>query len=106
VVVGRKDKPRYATKPGDLRSVVDYFATANAKLQNATLDGTAASAVVYSENGHPVIRLIAEMPAGTTHTIVLHLSEPTGTAPLAVVSQPLTTMPKVMTADACAQISR
>jgi hypothetical protein len=101
VVVGRKDKPRYVTKPGDLRSVVDYFATANAKLQNATLDGTAASAVVYTENGHPVIRLIAELPAGTTHTIVLHLSEPTGTAPVAVVSQPLTTMPKVMIADSC-----
>ncbi|MCW2526482.1 MAG: hypothetical protein JWM76_1342 [Pseudonocardiales bacterium] len=100
-VVGRKDKPRVATKPGDLLSVLDYFATKGATFQNATLDGTATSAVVYSENGHPVFRIAAELPAGTTHTIVLLLREPTGSQPPLVIAQPLTSLPNITISDAC-----
>jgi len=76
-VTDRLDKnPPKNVKPGDNRSIVDYWATAGAQLESITINGAKAGAVVLDELGHRVFRIDQELPQGSTTTIVLHLAEP------------------------------
>lgn len=88
VVTARLDKPRYPTGPGDNRIQLDYYATAGAALQSATLNGRPRSVAVLSDGSHPVIRVDLELPRGAARTLVLHLTEPAGAGPPVILRQP------------------
>lgn len=88
IVMARLDKPRHPTGPGDHRIQLDYYATAGAVLQSATLNGKPRSVAVLSDGSHPVIRLDLELPRGKARTLVLHLTEPAGAGPPVILRQP------------------
>jgi hypothetical protein len=88
-VTSRTDKHSYPIEPGDNRLEVSYYATSNAQLQSASLDGTAVGVEIGAERQHPVYRLDIELPRGTTRTVVLHLQEPASSAAPIVLRQPL-----------------
>ncbi|PZS34795.1 MAG: hypothetical protein DLM58_05140 [Pseudonocardiales bacterium] len=88
-VTGRSDSRSYAIKPGDNRLEVSYFATAGGLMTGVSIDGRAATAGSGSEHGHPVYTVDLELPRGTSRTIVLHLTEPTGSGAPIVLRQPL-----------------
>lgn len=69
------DAPRGA-KPGDNRSLIDYFATPGARLQSVSLDGAQSESSVLSYRGLQVFRVDLELPRGATRTLTLHLDEP------------------------------
>jgi hypothetical protein len=98
IVMGRLDKPRYPTGPGDNRIQLDYYATTGAVLQSATLNGKPRSVAVLSDGSHPVIRLDLELPRGAAQQLVLHLTEPAGTGPPVILRQPGVT-PLAVTLD-------
>jgi Protein of unknown function (DUF4012) len=75
-VTDRLDKPPYATRAGDNRLLVSYYATAGAKLIKATVDRQPALMTPGVERGHPVYTLDVEVPAGSSRTVRLHLLEP------------------------------
>ncbi|MER5463009.1 DUF4012 domain-containing protein [Streptomyces sp. NPDC002668] len=75
-VTTRMDKPSYATRAGDNRLLVSYYATAGASLNRATIDGQTALMSPGVERGHPVYTFDVELPAGSSRTVVLHLLEP------------------------------
>jgi hypothetical protein len=75
-------------KPGDNRSIVDYFATAGAQLESASINGNLAAITVLDELGHRVFRVDQELPQGKTVTIELHLSEPANAGSPQVWYQP------------------
>lgn len=94
-VTDRLDKPAYATRKGDNRLLVSYFATEGAGLAGVTIDGRRAFAAAAAERGHPVFTLDVEVPAGRSRTVTLHLLEPpSGHAPT-VLRQRLTRPMKV-----------
>ncbi|MFJ4563671.1 DUF4012 domain-containing protein [Streptomyces caelestis] len=88
-VVQRVDAPPYDTRPGDNRLLVSYYASAEATLSGATLDGRPAQLSHGAERGRPVFTLDVELPAGATRTLVLHLLEPPGDRSPLVLRQPL-----------------
>lgn len=88
-VTVRNDKPSYPTEPGDQRINANYFATDDAKLRSATLDGTAATVVTGAERGHPTFQVDVEIPHGATRTVVFNLTEPATPGPPIIVRQPL-----------------
>jgi hypothetical protein len=88
-VTDRLDKePPPDVKPGDNRTLLDYYATAGAQLQSVSLNGTPSTANVQNDLGHPIFRMDVELPRGTTQTIELHLSEPAGAGDPIVWRQP------------------
>ncbi|WP_329318631.1 DUF4012 domain-containing protein [Streptomyces sp. NBC_01262] len=88
-VTQRVDKPLYATKPGDNRLLVSYYASTGAVLTRATLDGRTALLNSATEQGHPVFTLDMELPAQSTHTLKLYLVEPPATREPVMLNQPL-----------------
>lgn len=88
-VTDRLDRnPPAGAKPGDNRSLLDYYATSGAQLNGVTIDNSPGTANVQEDLGHPVFRFDLEIPRGATRTVQLHLTEPAGTAPPRVWSQP------------------
>jgi len=75
-VTTRLDHPPYPTKPGDNRSLLDYFATPGSELQSVSLDGKPSAASVLGYDGLSVFRMEIEIPRGQTRTVILHLDEP------------------------------
>jgi hypothetical protein len=75
-VVTRLDHPPKGAKPGDNHVLLDYFATAGARLQSVTVDGKQSVASVQTYLGHAVFRLDLELPRGKSRTVTLHLDEP------------------------------
>ena len=69
------DRPR-DVKPGDNRTLLDYFATPGTRLQSVTIDGKVSVASAHTYLGHEVYRVDVELPRGKTRAIVLHLDEP------------------------------
>jgi hypothetical protein len=88
-VDGRNDHPSYATKPGDNRVLVSYFATEGATLDAATMNGKAKAVYPQRENGHPVYEFDVELPRGVPQTLTLSLKEPAGIADPWLIKQPL-----------------
>jgi Protein of unknown function (DUF4012) len=88
-VTGREDFPTYPVRPGDNRLVVSYFATQGAVLDDITVAGRPGVGRMGAQLGHPVYTVDVEIPRGTSRTIVMHLSEPTGTGAPIVLRQPL-----------------
>ncbi|MFE9643723.1 DUF4012 domain-containing protein [Streptomyces sp. NPDC006365] len=88
-VTQRVDRPPYPTRPGDNRLLVSYFASEQAQLIKATLDGRPAQLHPATERGHPVYTLDLEHPAGSTRTLVLRLREPRSDLAPTVLRQPL-----------------
>jgi len=85
----RGDARSYPIKSGDNRLEVSYLATQGALMQGVTIAGRPGTASIGSVHGHPVYTIDLELPRGTSRTIVLHLSEPTGTGAPIVLRQPL-----------------
>src|SRR3954453_7509402 len=77
-VTTRLDDARGSAKPGDNRSLLDYFAMPGARLQSVTVNGKAGVASVRTYYGLVVFRMDLELPRGTTRTITLHRDEPAG----------------------------
>lgn len=88
-VTQRVDRPPYATRPGDNRLLVSYYATNGAGLAGATSDGRAVLANTTTERGHPVFTLDVELPRQSTRTLKLYLVEPPSTRPPILLDQPL-----------------
>jgi len=88
-VTQRADNPPYATRPGDNRLLVSYFASEGAVLTRATLDGRTALLNSGMEHGHPVFALDMELPAQSARTLKLYLVEPPATRAPVVLRQPL-----------------
>jgi hypothetical protein len=88
-VAGRNDYPSYATKPGDNRILVSYFATEGATLEAATLNGKVKAVFPQRENGHPVYQFDVELPRGVPQTLTLSLTEPAGIGDPWLMKQPL-----------------
>ncbi|PZS18055.1 MAG: hypothetical protein DLM57_06970 [Pseudonocardiales bacterium] len=87
-VNSRLDKHAYPVKPGDNRTLLDYYATDGAQLLSAALNDKPITIAVEHGLGHPIFRLDVELPRGTTQTIVLHLQEPAGDGEPQVWHQP------------------
>ena len=97
-VTTRLDQPPPGAVVGDYKTLLDYYATAGAKLQSVTLDGHPSTATVEQAFGHPIFRTEVQLPRGTTQTLVLHLEEPRGTAKPRIWQQPGVT-PITLTED-------
>lgn len=87
-VTTRLDHPPAGAKPGDNHVLLDYYASADARLLSVTLNGAPSTASASTELGHAVFRLDLELPRGTTQTIVLHLDEPAGQGDPVIWRQP------------------
>jgi len=87
-VNGRLDKHAYPVRPGDNRTLLDYYASTGAQLLSAARNGVPTTVSVEHSLGHPIYRLDVELPRGTTQTIVLHLREPAGKGEPKVWQQP------------------
>nr|WP_048422282.1 DUF4012 domain-containing protein [Mycolicibacterium obuense] len=76
---------------------VRLFATKNANLSAAILNGERVPAIVSSERGHPVFEVQVILPPGQVANINFQLSEPTVKGAVRAPSQPLinTVKPKV-----------
>ena len=85
----RTDQPTYPTQPGDQRVNANYFATAGAKLNSATLDGKPATVVTGAERGHPTFQVDVEIPHGASRTVVFTLTEPNAQETPIILRQPL-----------------
>lgn len=79
--------PPANAKPGDNRTILDYYGTTGGSLVSIRIDGKFATASVAKAFGHPVYRFDLELPRGATRTIDLHLTEPGKGAP-EIWSQP------------------
>jgi len=88
-VTGRADTHSYPVRPGDSRLAVSYFATQGALMDSISVAGQPGRGRIGVEKGHPVYTMDLELPRGTSRTIVLHLSEPSGTGAPVVLRQPL-----------------
>ena len=77
---------------------VRLFATKDAKLSTAILNGERVPAILSTERGHPVFEVQVIIPPGQSADISYQLSEPTVPGAPRVPSQPLvnTVVPKVM----------
>jgi hypothetical protein len=74
----RLDKHGPSVRPGDNRSLLDYYASDGAELLSVDLNGKPTTAAVEHDLGHPIFRVDLELPRATTQTLVLHLQEPAG----------------------------
>jgi hypothetical protein len=87
-VTTRLDRHANPVRPGDNRTLLDYYASSGAQLLSVTLNGEPATAGVEHARGHPIFRMNLELPRGTTQTVVLHLAEPAGTGTPQIWQQP------------------
>jgi hypothetical protein len=87
-VVGRADRPPPSARPGDNHALVDFYASPGAQLNSVTLNGSASTAAVEHDLGHPIFRFDLEVPRHTTQTLALHLQEPAGTGAPRIWRQP------------------
>ncbi|MGN6605820.1 MAG: DUF4012 domain-containing protein [Jatrophihabitans sp.] len=79
-------------KPGDTRTLLDFYASRGALLSSAELNGRKIEVGVVTVLGHPVFRADLELPRATTQTLKLHLVERSAdTRPLLVWHQPAVT---------------
>jgi hypothetical protein len=84
----RLDDPPYPVRPGDNRTLLDYYATPGSQLLSASLDSKLTTVGVKSERGHPIYRMDLELPRGRARTVVLHIQEPATKGPVRVWRQP------------------
>ncbi|WP_225837910.1 DUF4012 domain-containing protein [Streptomyces sp. NK08204] len=88
-VTDRLDKPAHSTHQGDNRLLVSYFATAGARLVEASEGGKRVLASPGIERGHPVYTFDVEVPAAERRTVTLRLLEPASDQPPRVLRQQL-----------------
>jgi hypothetical protein len=70
----------YPAPPGTNRMAVLYYATRGASFDSATLNGKQELLRSGLERGHPVLGDTLYLPRGQTQTLVIHLTEPSGSA--------------------------
>lgn len=87
VTRGDRDRPADA-RPGDSRTMLDYYATRGAQLLSVSLNGIPTTSSALQDRGHPIFRVNVELPRGTTQTVVLHLLEPPGSGEPLIWRQP------------------
>jgi hypothetical protein len=98
-VTNRSDVHPKTVRPGDAHDFVSYAATQGGALDSVTLDGKPTTVSAGAERGHPVYVFDLEIPVGTTHTIVMNLSEPAGKGSLVLLPQPLVHPWQISTSD-------
>jgi hypothetical protein len=84
----RADNPPYPTRPGDNKLLISYYATAGSRVQSVTVDGRNTIVAPGTEKGLVVFTLPLELKQGSTHTIVVALSEPASSGPVQILRQP------------------
>jgi hypothetical protein len=84
----RADNPPYPTRPGDNKLLISYYATAGSRVQSVTVDGRNTIVAPGTEKGLVVFTLPLELKQGSTHTIVVALSEPASGGPVQILRQP------------------
>jgi hypothetical protein len=87
--------------PGQSRTFVNYYATVDAKLTGAALDGKHVDLVIGVERGHPAFSADVEIRAGQSRTLVLEYTEPASKQPVVIPVQPLARPMTVDIADRC-----
>jgi hypothetical protein len=87
-VLGRLDRHDSSVKPGDNRTLLDYYASNGALLLSATLNGKPTGMAVANDLNHVIFRDDIELPRGQTQTLVLHLQEPAGVGTPQIWRQP------------------
>ncbi len=96
----RADTRDHATRAGDNRLLVAYYASPGARIRSVTVDGRPQQSATLVQNGLTVVTLDVELPRATTTTIRIRLVEPADTAAApSVLRQPLV-RPLVVTVDA------
>lgn len=75
--------------PGLSRTYLTVYTALGSQLAGATLDGAPLATVPYVADGRPSFAALLDIKPGATATVVLHLSEPAGLAPVTDVQQPL-----------------
>ena len=97
-VLGSTGKPGFPQNPGDNALIVTYYGTQGGELAGVLVDNQQSTAQSGREKGHPVFTVDLALARGSTHTIVLNLTEP-GTGTPIVRLQPMVT-PMTSTASA------
>lgn len=88
-VTDRLDQsPPKNVKPGDNRTLLDYWATDGADLLSVTVNGAPVTASSMTALGHQVFRMDLELPRAASKKIVIHLREPTGSGSPIIWRQP------------------
>ncbi len=82
----REDKPAYPTKPGDDKLLISYYYPAGVAIRSVSVNGAPVTVVSTTEKGSEVFSLSVEIPRGTTSTIVVTSSGPSG--PVTILRQP------------------
>lgn len=68
---------------------LSVYAAVGAQLTAATIDGHPTGLVTLEENGRPSYNTLLALPPGRSSTVVMHLTEPTGSPLVAYRPQPL-----------------
>jgi hypothetical protein len=88
-VTVRADTAGAASRPGDNRLLVTYYASVGAKIRSISLDGRALRFATAPENGLTTVTLDVELPRTATRTLRVVVEEPAASAPVQVIRQPL-----------------
>ncbi|SNT30586.1 DUF4012 domain-containing protein [Rhodococcoides kyotonense] len=101
-VAGRQNEStRYGGPPGTNRTVVQFYATQGATLENVTLNGNPVFLITASERGHPFFYTPIVTEPGQTNVLEYDLIEPTAPgeaqAPIQPQVQPSTSTVDVPT---------
>ena len=89
-VLGSTGKPGFPQNPGDNSLIISYYGTQGGQLAGVLVDNQESTAQIGVEKGHPVFTINLALARGSTHTIVLNLTEP-GTGTPAPRLQPMVT---------------
>ena len=98
-VVNRIDPHKYPTKPGDNRTLIDYYASNGSQLLSATFNDKPTTIAVESDLGKKIFRFDMELPRGQTQVLTLHLREPAGSGSPLIWKQPGVTPLKIVYFD-------
>ena len=88
-VTTRADSPPKGAKPGDNRLLITYYGTPGSSITSVQIDGKPVTLATITENGLVTVTADVELRAGATRIITVVSNEPTSTAPVTVLRQPL-----------------
>lgn len=75
--------------PGFNRLIVTYYATPGSRVRSVTLDGRPQRVESMTEDGLTSVRLLVDLPAGSSRTVRVVTDEPARRGKVRVVTQPL-----------------
>ena len=84
----RADRASRASRPGDNRLLVTYYATPGARINGVTLDGAPVGSTQLTERGLVTVTTDLELPVGASRTLRVSVDEPAGAHGVQVLRQP------------------